>query len=619
MFAGYADQLRGNFVALESTRDKSAVARVGHAWTVLRHDPTKAIAVIVGLLLAYLVIGPIVSILLDTVRLHPGDALQLGATSGDWTTFYLDRTFASSVSATKFWLPLLRTLFVGIAAAFLAIALGLAMAWLVVGTNIRGRKALGSLLVIPYMLPSWTFGSAWITVFKNRKQGGSPGFMETLGWTPPDWVAYGPFPMILTLAMSYFPFAFLLYSNALRGIDNRLEEAARILGASRAQIFRKVIFPLLLPSTMSAVLLTLARTLGTFGTPYLLGKPVNYTLLSTSLYAEMKTGSAGVASVIACILALIGMAMMLMDIQFAKQWRRFVTIGGKGGARVLSSLRGASRALNTGMAWAVFVIIAVLPTTVLLLSTVMRVPGRFELSNFTSQFWLANSISSAPGESGVLRSASVLSAAGNSLWIAGIAAIICGTLGLIVGYLVMRLPRSFMSAYLRQVSFLPYLIPGLAFSAAFLTLFAVRRGPIPSLYGTPILLVLVMIVVYLPYASRSGISAMTQQGYEPEEAAMVLGAPFWRRITKIVVPLQKGALITGILLPFITGMKELSLVVMLVTPGTAVLTTESVRLLDYGHTQLANAVILIVGVVVLITTTLVQRITGSTLADSIGS
>ena len=212
----------------------------------------------------------------------------------------------------------------------------------------------------------------------------------------------------------------------------------------------------------------------------------------------------------------------------------------------------------------------------------------------------------------------VIIALRNSFFIAGSAAIICGILGLIVGYAVVRLPGSFISAYLRQVSFLPYLMPGLAFAAAFLSLFAVSRGPIPALYGSLSLLILVMVVTYLPYASRSGISAMMQVGPEPEEAGMVLGAGFWRRTVSILAPLQKSALVVAIILPFITGMKELSLVVMLVTPGTELLTTQSIRFLDFGYTQLANATILIIGVVVMISVLILNRVTKTNLATGLG-
>ncbi len=99
---------------------------------------------------------------------------------------------------------------------------------------------------------------------------------------------------------------------------------------------------------------------------------------------------------------------------------------------------------------------------------------------------------------------------------------------------------------------------------------------------------------------------------------MVLGAGFWRRIVLIIGPLQKTALVIAIILPFISGMKELSLVVMLVTPGTELLTTQSLRFLDFGYTQLANATILIIGIVVMVSVLLLNRITKTNLAAGLG-
>ena len=55
--------------------------------------------------------------------------------------------------------------------------------------------------------------------FKNRKISGPPGMLESFGFTPPDWLAYGPLPISICMALSYFPFAFLLFSSALSKID----------------------------------------------------------------------------------------------------------------------------------------------------------------------------------------------------------------------------------------------------------------------------------------------------------------------------------------------------------------------------------------------------------------
>ena len=300
-------------------------------------------------------------------------------------------------------------------------------------------------------------------------------------------------------------------------------------------------------------------------------------------------------------------------VQYGRFMQDAVQLGGKGGQREPARLSIRTRIPATAIAWGVFLIAALGPFLVMLQSTLLREPGVFRLSNFSFDYWTGFA-----GQPGVFTSPEILSALYNSVTIAGTAAVICGILGLTIGYTVVRLQGGWLASFLRQVSFLPYLMPGMAFAAAFLTLFAVPRGPVPALYGSISLLVLVMVVTYLPYASRSGISAMTQVGREPEEAAMVLGSGFFSRIFRIIGPLQRTALVTAIILPFISGMKELSLVVMLVTPGTEMLTTQSLRFLDYGFTQLANATILIIGVVVMLLVLLLQRITKSNLAGGLG-
>ncbi len=578
--------------------------------------PSLVIGTFLVIVLSYLVLAPIVSILSNSVRLTRMDAILSGGKFGDFTYKYIDRVFFSSISENIFWTPLLNSLTVSFFATLIALMLGLILASLVTSTNILGRKYLGFLLIIPYMLPSQAMATAWITMFKNRKVSGPLGMLEAFGINPPDWLAYGPLPISVCMALSYFPFAFLLFSSALNKIDIQLEEVATTLGAKTIAVWSKIIMPLLIPTTMSVLLLTVARTLGTFATPYILGTPAKYTLLSTSLYSSVRSNESGVVAVLAIVLSFIGIMLLLVDISVVKKWQRFVTVGGKGIKRRPSKL-GVLRVPTTIFAWIIFLVAAFGPFIVLALSTLMREPGNFSISNFGLAYWTGIDV---PGmdQPGIFTSPEVIIALRNSFLIAGSAAIICGILGLIVGYAVVRLPGSLISAFLRQVSFLPYLMPGLAFAAAFLSLFAVSRGPIPALYGSLSLLILVMVVTYLPYASRSGISAMMQVGPEPEEAGMVLGAGFWRRIVSILAPLQKSALVIAIILPFITGMKELSLVVMLVTPGTELLTTQSIRFLDFGYTQLANATILIIGVVLMISVLVLNRMTKTNLATGLG-
>ena len=602
--------------SLKLTEKPSFGAQIKIRLSKLFSHPSLVIGSFLVIVLSYLVLAPIVSILSNSIRLTRMDAILSGGKFGDFTYKYIYRVFLSPISENIFWTPLLNSLTVSFFATLIALMLGLILASLVTSTNILGRKYLGFLLIIPYMLPSQAMATAWITLFKNRKISGPLGMLEAFGINPPDWLAYGPLPISVCMALSYFPFAFLLFSSALNKIDFQLEEVATTLGAKTIAVWSKIIMPLLIPTTMSVLLLTVARTLGTFATPYILGTPARYTLLSTSLYSSVRSNESGVVAVIAIVLSFIGIMLLLVDISVVKKWQRFVTVGGKGIKRQPSKL-GVLRVPTTIFAWIIFLVAAFGPFIVLALSTLMREPGNFAISNFGLAYWTGIDV---PGmdQPGIFTSPEVIIALRNSLLIAGSAAIICGFLGLIVGYAVVRLPGSLISAFLRQVSFLPYLMPGLAFAAAFLSLFAVSRGPIPALYGSLSLLILVMVVTYLPYASRSGISAMMQVGPEPEEAGMVLGAGFWRRIVSILAPLQKSALVIAIILPFITGMKELSLVVMLVTPGAELLTTQSIRFLDFGYTQLANATILIIGVVVMISVLVLNRMTKTNLATGLG-
>ena len=585
---------------------------------VLRHEPTAGLGLVLALLLLYLVVAPLASVVSDAFRVQFGDQARSGQQPGEWTGYYLWRVFRSQISELLFWEPLVNTVVISLGTVLFALVVGGGTALLVTRTNVPGRTFFAGALVVPYMLPSWTFSLAWLTLFKNDRAGGQMGFLQASGVRTPDWLAYGALPIIVNLGLHYYPFVFLLVGNALRRIDSQLEDSAAILGAGRGTILRRITGPLMMPALSSAVLLVVGRVLGTFGTPYILGLPADYRVLSTGLYQSIRERSTGVASVIATVIVIIGVLIVLADMRLMREHTRFVTVGAKGAMDRLGDLR-RWRWPAAALVWVVLLAAVVIPVMTLVFSTVMRTPGVWRWENFTLDFWIADSL---PGVAafphGVLRGNELWDAALNSLRIVGSASVICGVLGLLVGYVVVRGAAPRLSAFLRQVSFLPYLIPGIAFAAASLSLFAVARGPVPALYGTTFLLIVVMAVTHLPYSSRSGIAAMMQLGREPEEAAQVVGASWWTRMRLINFPIQKGALVTGVVLPFVSGLKELSIVIMLTTTGTQLLTTLSITLVDYAYTQLANAVVLMIGLVSFLMTYLMQKLTRSSLASGLG-
>ena len=622
--------LRGDGMALlsESAKVDALVRKpvaAPSAWQAWRYrlkvalrEPTTLVGILAALIFTYLIVVPIISIVLDAVRVQFGHERRLGKDVGDLTLYYMDRAFFSPVATDLFWRPLFNTLTVALGAISLSLVIGTVLAWLISRTDMFGRRWFATALIVPYMLPAWTFALAWTTLFKNRTIGGQPGWFEAMGLTPPDWVAYGRFPITIILALHYTPFVILLFGSALRRFDSQLEDSARILGAHRYQVAIQIILPLMRPALMSSMVLIFAKCLGEFGVPYVLGLPVKFEVLSTSLFRSIASRQTGVAGVVAAAIMLIGIITLMIDARLVREARRFVTIGSKGSMNRQSRL-GKMRLPATGFAATIFILSVAMPLLTLALSTVMKMPAKFTFDNFTLDYWIGTDLHTVALQTGILLSPELWAAAKNTMMIVGFASLVSGILGLLVGYVVIRTPVRALSIYLRQVTFLPYLVPGIAFAAAYLSLFAVPRGPMPALYGTVTILILALIADQMPYASRAGISAMTQLGKDPEEAAQIAGAGWLRRMILIVIPIQKGSLVTGVLLPFISGIKGLSLFVILAVPSTDVLTTYSLRLVDYHYTQAANAVVLIIAAIAYFGTLLAQKLTRTNLAEGLGS
>lgn len=590
--------------------------RTRHMVAVAHHEPANLLGIVLTCIFAYLILAPITSILINAVIVQSGDSFRIGSAVGDWTDYYLLRTLFSRMSSMLLWVPFLNTLSLAITTVLGTLMLGVTLAWLVNRTDMAGRRWLATTLIVPFMLPSWTFALAWRTLFKNSSVGGQPGWLESLNIDTPDYLAYGFVPTALILILHFTPLVILIVGNALKRLDSQLEDCARVMGASRRHIAFNIVIPMVRPALLSASLLIFADCIGEFGIPYVLGLPVHFDTLSTQLYRALNSRQSGVASVIAVVILLLGVITLLLDMRMVREAKRFVTVGGKGGMDRPSHL-GHWRHLAMLLPMAFVIIGVAIPLLTLFLSTIMVLPGRFNPGNFTFDFWIGHHLNTVALNNGILLTPEFWHAAGNTLLIVGSASVASGILGLLVGYAVTRCQLPGLGNFIRQVTFLPYLVPGIAFAAAFLSLFAVPHGPIPALYGTPVLLIIALIAEKMPYASRSGIVAMTQLGKEPEEAARVAGAGWLTRLSRIVIPIQLAPLTTGILLPFISGIKGVSLFIILAIPATDVLTTYSLRLIDYNYDQAANAVVLMIALIAWFGTLLIQKLTGSNLADGL--
>ncbi|MCD9022041.1 ABC transporter permease [Cohnella silvisoli] len=602
------------------TQPHKRFTRLKNRITGILTNPFHVISIIALIFLVYTIVLPMQDIIKNTFIWQDSDVrLSSEADPGSFTLFHWIKVLSGNISHAILYSPLFHSLSIAFTATFISLILGGGLAWLVTRTDIPYKKTISFFCVVPYMLPSWTKAFAWLIVFKNDRIGGSQGLLQNLfHLNPPNWLSYGFLPITLNLSAHYFVFFFLLIAVALRSINSSLEESANILGANRVSILRKITFPLILPAILSGMILTFSKVLGTFGVPAFLGLPVKYYTISTMLYGSMRNRMVTEAYILCLILILISSIMIFINQRAIGKRKSYETIGGKDSRKTLTPL-GKWRIPTFSGVILFLGSAAIFPLILLLLQSFMLKDGDYSLSNLTAHFWTGESnLSIAAGEVGVLRNAAIWSGAFNSFKVALIASAIASVMGLIMGYVISKGRKTLSAKITEQLSFLPYLIPSVALSAIYLSMFAKPQFLLPSLYGTLGLIMLITIVKELPFATRSGTSTMFQIGGELEEAAKLAGASWFRRFSRIMVPLCKQGLFSAFLLLFISAMKELDLIILLVTPKTATLTTLTFRYADQGFHQFSEAIIIIIIVIILITYFLASKIGKADISKGIG-
>ncbi|MCF6305274.1 MAG: iron ABC transporter permease [Rhodobacteraceae bacterium] len=540
----------------------------------LKNRPELVIGVLALGFLSFVVMVPLLQIIKEAFTFQSYDlAYRPDGKVGSFTLFHLDRVFNQPVSKALFYKPLVNSLKMGFAVTAIALTVGFALAWLMVRTNVHFKGTFGAMLVFPYMMPSWVMALAWLSLFKNDRIGGSEGLLTYMtGVQVPDWVAYGYLPIVFTLAMHYYAYAYLLISGALATVDSELEEAGATSGMGKWKRIRVITMPLLMPAIGSAIVLTFIRILGTFGTPALLGMPVRFFTFSTQIYASINARNQGDAYILALVLIVLAVSFIWINSRIIGVRKSYVTMTGKGFRKHESDL-GKWRWPVTIIVILFLCITVALPLILLLWESLTLIPGNYSLSNLTTYFWAGQgNMQLAYGEPGVIHNKGILGALGNSIKLGFAAALFNGALGLLVGYAVVRGRGARLSRWLEAIAFAPYIFPSIALGAIYIGMFSTNIGPIPALYGTFTILILITVIKNLPFTSRTGIAAMLQIHQSLEETARVQGIGWFRRMFRIIIPLSMSGLVAGMLLTFITAMRELSLIILLISPGNNVLT-----------------------------------------------
>ena len=587
-------------------------------------NPYNIIVLIAVVLLVYLIVLPLLDMIATTFELAQRDIRAVGGgKAGDFTLYYWQRLLASELSWTMLIKPLINSLVIGVCVSVCAILLGSILAWLMVRSDLPFKKFFSLAVIIPYMIPSWCKSQAWLSMFKTARLGGAPGFMASLGLDVPEWLAYGPVAIIIVLTLHYYAYTYLLVSSALNSINSELEEMGEIQGAGKAMILRKITLPLVLPAILSAVILTFSKAIGTFGTINYLGSPVQYYTLSSQLYMNINSRDTQTGFAMAILMIIIASIAVFVNQKLIGSRKSYATIGGKGGRSTPIRL-GKHKPLITAVLFLFFVFGIIMPIALLILESFMLRQGDYSLSNLTLHYWIGDPIATVmEGQPGIFKNANFINSLINSLKLTFVNGVFGTIFGQIIGYICAKGRGKLHGKIVEQLVFIPYLIPSFAFGGIFLSMFSRPQQLfgvtlVPSLYGTFALLTITSVVKHLPFASRAGTSNMLQIGGELEEAAEIAGAGFFKRFIRIVFPLSKGGFISGFMLIFVSIMKELDLIILLMTPKTSTLPYLAFQYQNSNSPQASDCVAIVMFSIVFLVYALANIFGDADLAKSMG-
>ena len=583
--------------------------------------PHNVILLLMGIVLTITTVAPIVAIVQDTFKIHPGtiDAHLTGQVSGYTLVNYTD-LFTSPLAKINLWTPLWNTVLLSVGSCIVAILFGGIFAFLITRTNLSCRKYLSSIFIFPYIMPQWTLAVVWQNLFNsNAVTGTSNGLLTSLfNVQMPLWWCKGLFPSLIVLGLHYAPFAYILIGGIFRNMDANLEEAATILDTPKWKTMFRITLPMVKPAILSTILLVFGSSMGSYPVPHYLGLAT----LSTK-YVSMNSKYTGEASILAIIMMIFGVAIMMLNQLSLTSRKNYTTVTGKSGQISKINLGRTGRVVIAVILIIITFFTSIFPIISFAFETFLPNPGDYsflytgDANNLTTKWWITSenvTENGMYGQKGILYNNTIWTAFKGTMLVSVSCALIAGTIGTLIGYAVSKNRRSRWANYVNSVAFLPYLMPSIAVGVAFFILFSNKHF---NLFNTYTLLIIAGTIKYIPFASRSSLNSMLQLSGEIEEAAVIQDVPWIKRMTRIIIPIQKSSIISGYLLPFMTCLRELSLFMLLCVQGFILSTT-----LDYfdemGLYAFSSGINLILIVTILICNTLVNKVTGASLDKGIG-
>ena len=471
---------------------------------------------------------------------------------------FFDRTHTAPLEAlvTSLWISVLSVLTCGV--------VGVVLAFLLNRYEFPGRRLFQTLVLVPMSLPPLVGVLSFM--FLYGESGIIPRAVQhLLGLEQVPFALRGLAGVLAVHTFTMYPYFYMPAAAALQGLDPSLEEAARSLGASGWQAWRRVTLPMLTPALVAGALLVFMHSLASYTAPLLFG--VDRTL-TMQIYVSRTNGDLALASALSTVLSLVSIAFLLLMRWY--QERRVYRSLSKGAAHHRTEVRNPLLRWVALLLSALGVVLVLLPVFVLVLIsfsvnarwTVQVLPPAYTLDNYRAifsdpRFW---------------------EPVGTSLQTSLLATVAAAVFSVAAAYAITRLNfrgRGLLDAAIM----LPWALPG---TVVAINLIAAFNEPTPFtlgqvLVGTFWILPLAYFVRLMPLVFRSSAAALAQQDPSLEEAARSMWATWGYIFRRVVLPLMLPGVLGGALLAFVEGVGEFVASILLYTPEHVPISVEIFR------------------------------------------
>jgi iron(III) transport system permease protein len=474
--------------------------------------------------------------LLGFLILYP--LLQLLLTVGSQGTHALEALTSGSLPKI-----LLNTLLYTVLTTIWGMALGLPLAWLLSRSDDRWTAVARTVICLGFVLPEFIYAIAYVFVLDPQT-----GYLTRLiHLVAPDFrpPLYGLWGMVLLTGFFCIPQIVILVEPALRNVSADLEEAAEACGSRTLNTLLRVTFPLVMPSVLTAALLTFLLAFASFGIPAALGIPSYFYVLSTDVYSLVSNypPQFGQAAVLSMLFLVIGILIAVLQMYATRLSFRYRTLGGKGFRRRRQRPGLAVRVLRASYLWLVAAAVSIVPIAMIAAVSFAakwwQLPGRLTLGNYGFVLFKDPLL------------AEIAMTTGSVTFLAILGVIV---LALAMGIYTTARPGGAGSICVRILGYVALSVPPIAFTVG--ALLAYVKPPL-EFYGTIWILVLAYWARFYPLAAAPIADALGQIDPALRESAAVSGAGGLRRLWSIELPLVRSAVVAAALVVMMFTIREL--------------------------------------------------------------